>query len=155
MHAKRILVVAILAYLIAWPLPSLIVAIDSPLGLSTEVVRGWQATRWALSPLWPGGDRVDAGLPLRLLILASGLTNLLFVVVAGMAWRSHGVPRALGWAVWGAVLVDLQWLVYARADVQELRIGYYLWVGSFVLLAIALGRRQHATPLDPPPAPAA
>jgi hypothetical protein len=148
MNWKRILIAAIVTYLLAWPLPSLVVSIDSPLGLSTEVVRGWQATRWALSPLWPGGEGIDAGLPLTLLIAASGLSNVVFMVAAAMAWRSHGVPRALAWAVWGAVLVNLQWLVYARADVRELRIGYYLWVCSFVLLAIALGRHKRATPLE-------
>jgi hypothetical protein len=155
MNWKRILLAAVVTYLLAWPLPSLVVSIDSPLGLSTEVVRGWQATRWALSPLWPGGERIEAGFPLTLLILASGLSNLLFVAAAVMAWRSHGVPRALAWAVWGAALVNMQWFVYARADVRELRIGYYLWMCSFVLLAIALGRLRRATPPDPSARPQA
>ena len=148
MIGKRILLIAVLAYLLAWPLPSLLVTFTALGGPTTEVIRGWEATRWALSPVWPGGRHFGAGWLHTLLILASGLSNLVFVLAAWLAWRRPlQVPRNLAWAVWGAAVVDLHWLVFAGAGASNLRIGYYLWVGSFALLALALGRLHRESPL--------
>ena len=156
MTGKRILLIATLVYLLAWPLPSLVVTFTAFGGPTTEVIRGWEATRWALSPLWPDGRHFGASWLHTLLIVASGLSNLLFVVVAWLAWRRPlQVPRSLGWAVWGATLVDLHWLVFAGAGVSNLRIGYYLWVSSFALLALALARLQREGPSASSSKPAA
>ena len=42
-------------------------------------------------------------------------------------------------AMWVAIAANLVWLGEARSD---LRIGYYLWVSSFVILELALHERR-------------
>jgi hypothetical protein len=154
MPGKRILLAAVVAYLLAWLLPSLVVTIGGPFGPTTAVIRGWEATRWALSPLWPGDPSITPGWR-TLLIAASGLTNLLLVVAVVFAARwPQRITRGLAAAFWAAALLNTLWFLSAGLDRGQLRIGYYLWVSSFVLMAVALGEIRRARPRGTTPAPA-
>lgn len=155
--AKHLLTAAIVAYLLAWPLPSLVISDPGPFAPYTHAVRGWEATRSALLPVWPRQHAsVTAGWFRQLLMVASALTNLLFVTAALVAGvRPQRVPRWLAGAVWIAALVNLHWLVGSKSDRDMFRLGYYLWVTSFVWLAIALGRIRQMRPTEAPPRPAA
>lgn len=108
---------------------------------------GWQAFRVALSPLWPyEGTRFD---PLFrawhdvALIVASGLTNVVFVLALFdiLVTRRVG-DRALATVLLAAAVVDLHWLVRAGAQAGQLQVGYYVWIAAFVLLAIAASMRR-------------
>jgi hypothetical protein len=107
--------------------------------LATGGVPGWQAFRLALSPIWRL-DNVQADSALAAVVATvSGLTNLL-VPVAVVALlrvpRGTRTPRLLGWLLLGAAALNSTWFVLG-ADRWELRIGYYLWVFSFLVLGIA------------------
>jgi hypothetical protein len=127
MNASRVaLLAAVLACVAGWLTP----VVDDYLG--------WQAFRVALSPLWPFEQfRIEPGW-LLVLSVASALTNLLFVVLAAVLVRD-AVRRAriVLWAAAGATLLNLHWPISMGAQRAELELGYFVWVCSFALLALA------------------
>jgi hypothetical protein len=70
---------------------------------------------------------------------ASVVTNVVFVV--GSPWAllrgSRSLRRMFAWAAAASFLVNAHWYVLSTADVW-LRIGYFLWWWSFLLLAVGL-----------------
>jgi hypothetical protein len=94
MNESRIaLLVAAAANVAGWLMP----VVDDYLG--------WQAFRVALSPLWPFEQfRIEPG-ALLLLSVASGLTNVLFLVLgAALAARPQRYGRVVLWAAAAATL---------------------------------------------------
>jgi hypothetical protein len=121
-----------------------VAAIANALGWVLPVIdnyRGWQAFRVAFSPVWPFEQfRLEPG-PLMLLSVASALTNALFVVLGvvlliGLAQRQTRA-RAVLWAAAGATLLNLHWPISMAESGVALKSGYFVWVGSFALLALA------------------
>jgi hypothetical protein len=100
--------------------------------------RGWQAFRVALSPLWPYQDfRIEPGL-LLVLSVASALTNVLFVALAAvLALQGERRARIVLWAAAGATLLNLHWPISMGEESARLENGYFIWVCSFALLALA------------------
>jgi hypothetical protein len=77
---------------------------------------------------------------LMILSVASALTNVVFVglavaLVAGFA-RTAARARAVLWIAAGAALLDLHWPISMGENRVELEPGYFIWVGSFALLAL-------------------
>jgi hypothetical protein len=127
MNESRIaLLVAVVANVAGW----LMHVVDDYLG--------WQAFRVALSPLWPFEEfRIEPG-PLLVVSVASALTNPLFVVLGALlAARPQRYAKAVLWAATGATLLNLHWPISMGAQRSELEIGYFVWVCSFALLALA------------------
>lgn len=127
MNASRAtLIAAIVANALGWVLP---VVYDD---------RGWRAFRAALSPLWPyEGFRIEPGL-LLVLSVASALTNLLFVaLVAVLVLGGARHAKAVLCAAAGATLLDLHWPISMGEQRGLLESGYFVWVSSFALLALA------------------
>ena len=127
---------------------------------ATDAVLGWEAFRYALSPLVPFrqlGTLGDHAIPAVL----SALTNPMFLLLFAL-WLTRQMFRP-GLFVRIAIacfLLDLYWLVHAwrDGDLASLRIGYFLWLGAFaLLLATAIvsafeARRTSRTPTaDTPP----
>jgi hypothetical protein len=119
------LLAAVVANVLGWLLP---VVYDD---------RGWQAFRVALSPFWPYEDfRIEPG-PLLVLSVASALTNVLFVALAVvLVLRAHRA-RAILWAAAAATLLNLHWPISMGDERRLLESGYFIWVSSFALLALA------------------
>jgi hypothetical protein len=122
---RTALLAAIVANVLGWVLPAV------------YGEAGWRAFRASLSPLWPyEGFRLDPGLLLWLSV-ASGLTNLLFAVLAaGLALR----PDRARWVLWSAAaatLLNLHWPFSMGGERRLLQAGYFVWVASFALLALA------------------
>jgi hypothetical protein len=118
------LAAAVIANVLGWALP----VIDD--------YRGWQAFRVAFSPVWPFEQfRLEPGL-LWVLSVASALTNVLFVALAVLLLLGRHARLVL-WAAAGAALLDLHWPISMGAQRAELESGYFIWVCSFVLLALA------------------
>ncbi len=136
MGAPRIaLVAALVANLLGWVLP---VVRDEP---------GWRAFRVALSPLWPYEDfRIEPGL-LLVLSVASALTNVLFVALAAVL-VVEGARRAklVLWAAAAATLLNLHWPISMGGESRLLQSGYFVWVCSFALLALAAFLAVRSTP---------
>ena len=127
MNESRVaLLAAVVANVAGWLMP----VVDDYLG--------WQAFRVALSPLWPFEQfRIEPG-PLLVLSVASGLTNLLFVVLgATLAARPQRYGKVVLWAAAAATLLNLHWPISMGAERDELELGYFVWVCSFALLALA------------------
>jgi hypothetical protein len=127
MNESRVaLLAAVVANVAGWLMP----VVDDYLG--------WQAFRVALSPLWPFEQfRIEPG-PLLVLSVASGLTNLLFVVLgATLAARPQRYGKVVLWAAAAATLLNLHWPISMGAERDELELGYFVWVCSFAVLALA------------------
>jgi hypothetical protein len=123
--SRAALLAAIVANVLGWVLP---VVYDN---------RGWHAFRVALSPLWPYEDfRIEPGL-LLVLSVASALTNVLFVVLALVLVLRDGRARIVLWAAAAATLLNLHWPISMGDESRLLESGYFIWVSSFALLALA------------------
>jgi hypothetical protein len=120
---------AALAHALGWYLPVI------------QDYRGWQAFRVAFSPVWPFQEfKIEPG-GFLLLSVASAATNLLFVVLAVALVTGFAATRrrALGllWVAVAATLLDLHWPLTTRGAPVTLASGYFVWVASFALLALA------------------
>jgi hypothetical protein len=119
----------------AWFLPVVQEGITLPQGLP-----GWQAFRVAACAVWPYGDFHTDGWLNAVLSTVSALTTLLFVL--GSAWVVVGGSRTLhrvsAWIAASAFIVNAHWFVSFGSDRMDLRVGYFLWWSSFVLLALGL-----------------
>jgi hypothetical protein len=133
-RAHVVLLVSIVAHVLGWALPVM------------NDYRGVHAFRVALSPLWPyerSGTQfhIPAG-RLVYLSVASGLTNVVFAVVAIAALvgavQTRFRQRAAVWVVGAATLLNLHWPISMGDSASGLRVGYYAWIASFVLLLLAV-----------------
>jgi hypothetical protein len=126
MSASRLaLFAALVANVLGWVLPA----------VYNEA--GWRAFRAALSPLWPyEGFKLDPGL-LLVLSVASALTNVLFAVLAVMLVLRAERARLVLWLAAAATLLNLHWPFSMGAERRLLEAGYFVWVASFALLALA------------------
>ena len=124
--SRAVLVAAIVANVLGWVLPV------------ARGYHGWQAFRIALSPLWPYEQfSIEPGLVL-VLSVASGLTNVLFAALAAvLALPSPRYARPVLRAAAGATLLNLHWPITMGAERAALESGYFVWVCSFALLALA------------------
>ena len=124
--SRATLIAAIVANILGWVLPA----------FSDE--RGWSAFAFALSPLWDYRSFQSEPFALLAFIVASALTNVLFVVLAavlvvGQLRRAKPVL----WAAAAATLLNLYWPILLEADRARLETGYFIWVSSFALLALS------------------
>ena len=145
---RRFLLAVGAAYVLAWVLPSAVV--DFSPFIRELVLDGVGATRQALAPIWPlpgiGTHGTWWGLTLS---VTSAFTNVVCVVVFIHAWRLTSPAsltamasvrqRPFRWAVWAvgaSAVVNLFW--FFAWYFEDLREGYYLWLLSFVTLAMLL-----------------
>ncbi len=125
-----------LVHAVAWLVPVHKYGVRLPRG-----VPGWEAFRLALSPLWPyEGSGWTGSWYGNVIISASALTNVVMLVsVPIVLARSGRVRRVVAWAAIAAVVLNSYWFI-ADPDRVELRIGYYLWWLSFLMLGVGLLR---------------
>lgn len=123
---------AVVAHALGWALP---VARD---------YRGWQAFRVAFTPVWPYEQfRIEPGWLLALSV-ASALTNALFVAL--VVWLVLGSrPRLVALAALGALLINLHWPLSMGGQRAALASGYFVWLASFGLLALAAALKPAST----------
>ena len=127
LNASRVaLLAAVVANVLGWVLPA----------YSEE--RGWSAFVFALSPLWDYSSFRGQSVALLAFIVASALTNVLFVALAALLvlGKTRHVRLAL-WAAAAATLLNLNWPILLEADRARLESGYFIWVTSFALLALS------------------
>ena len=132
--AILISVVAALLYGIAWFLP----VAEGGSRYGDGVLPGWEALRVALSPLWSYREFVTEGSVHSSVSVASGLTNVLFVAALMAMVQQRSGARSIWWigaALLLAVVINAQWLVISPV---ELKVGYYCWLASFMLLAVGI-----------------
>ena len=127
-----VLMPAWLAYALSWLLPT----VESPSDLAVGLY-GWGALRVALSPVWPyKGIGVEGYW--SILSVASALSNL--VMLASPLALLHHSSRSARMHRYGAIVVFLlnAWWPLSFGSFEGLRAGYFVWWGSFGLLAIAM-----------------
>jgi hypothetical protein len=125
-----------LVHVAAWFLPVVTEGVTLPDGLP-----GWQAFRVAASAVWPQPDVTIDTWYKAVLFTISAVTTLLFI--AGSVWAvwsgSRAVRQASPWIATFAFVVNAHWYVlYGSSARNDLRIGYFLWWLSFLLLALGL-----------------
>ena len=137
-RARWLLLAAIVAYALGWALPVM------------DDYRGVHAFRVALSPLWPYEKfKIPPG-SLVYLSVGSALTNVVFAIVAiaalSGAARTRSRQLVAVWIVGAATVLNLHWPISMGDSAAGLRVGYYAWIASFVLLLLAvhpaIARRQ-------------
>jgi hypothetical protein len=122
--SRAVLVAAVVANVLGWVLPA---AAD---------VRGYRAFGLSLSPLWAFDEFEGEPLWFLIMMVGSGLTNVLFVGLAVQLFRRR-VSKPMLWAAAAATLLNLHWVITMEDDRRYLESGYFIWVCSFALLALA------------------
>jgi hypothetical protein len=122
--SRAVLVAAVVANVLGWVLPA---AAD---------VAGYRAFGLSLSPLWAYTEFDDEPIWFLSLMVGSALTNLLFVVLVVQLFRGRASKPVL-WAAAAATLLNMHWVFTMEADRRYLASGYFIWVCSFALLALA------------------
>jgi hypothetical protein len=73
---------------------------------------------------------------LLILMVGSALTNVVFVGLVALLVRG-GTSKVVLWAAAAATLLNLHWVITLESDRRFLEAGYFIWVCSFALLALA------------------
>ena len=125
-----------LVFTATWFLPVVKEGVTLPQGLP-----GWQAFRVTASAVWPLADATIDTWYKALLFTISGITTLLFF--PGSAWAvssgSRTLRQAFAWAATSAFVVNAHWYVlYGGSAREDLRVGYFFWWFSFLLVALGL-----------------
>jgi hypothetical protein len=119
----------------AWFLPVVREGVTLPQGLP-----GWQAFRVAACAVWPYEGWHVEGWYNTVLSTVSAITTLLFVL--GSVWvvlrGSRKLQRTSAWIAASAFIVNAHWYVRFGSSRMDLRVGYFLWWFSFILLALGL-----------------
>ncbi len=125
---------AFLVHALAWLLPVVKDGVTLPDGLP-----GWQAFEMAAYEVNKG--KID---PWYFVVLStiSAVTTILFVLGAGwvVAIRSRILRRVSAWIAACAFIINAHWVLWLvfAPDRFNLRVGYFLWWASFLLLAMGL-----------------
>lgn len=124
-----------LTHAAAWFLPVVVEGATFPHGLP-----GWQAFRVASCAVWRCEDIKFEHWYNAVFAAASAATTPLFIL--GSVWvvwfGSQTVRRASAWIAAAAFVINAHWYIFFGADRKDLRIGYFLWWLSFLLLALGL-----------------
>jgi hypothetical protein len=130
----------------AWFLPVIKGGVTLPDGLP-----GWEAFRIASCALWPcRGTTFDTWYGAAL-SSASSITTILFVLASPwvVLCGLRSLRRASAWAAATAFIVNAHWYVLFGSGRSDLRMGYYLWWLSFLVLAIGLFDLSRGDPPRP------
>ena len=133
---RKILIVGLFTYVVAWFLP----VITSGTTLASGRLPGWEALRLALVPIVPYHGFTSSMSWGSVFSVISGLTNLLMVGGAFILLRTAGpAPRFLSVSLAAAAALNTWW--YFEGSLRaDLLIGYYMWVLSFFIVAVASRR---------------
>jgi len=134
-RAHLLILVAWLLHAAAWFLP-----VVKDMATFPSELPGWEAFRAASGAVWPyEGIHFNSGFS-AVLATVSAVATVVFIF--GSPWvvlrGSHSLGRASAWATATAFIVNAHWYVLFGRDRSDLRIGYFLWWFSFLLLAIGL-----------------
>jgi len=124
-----------LVHTVAWFLPVLKEGVTFPHGLL-----GWEAFRVAASAVWPYENIEFEARYYAVLATISAVTTPLFIFSS--VWVVLRGTRALrhvsAWVATIAFIFNVHWYVLFGSDRKNLRIGYFLWWLSFLLVALGL-----------------
>lgn len=133
--------IAIATFAVSWFLP----VHRAGAKMGGDELPGVQAFRLALSRVLDLRGTTLTDLPMAVIAPASALTNFWFVIAAFLLLRRPARPRPVAkWGLLVSVVLNLFWFTLA-GDRWDLRAGYYLWLASFVMLAVAAFDRGEAS----------
>ena len=136
-RAHFLILLAGLLHAASWFLP----AVKGFLGSKLDHgIPGWSVFLAATCALRPcEGTSVDPWYGTAISVIGV-VTTVLFVLVSPwIVWRaSRNLRRAAALVATAAFVVNSQWYVFYVPDRSDLGVGYFLWCGSFGLLAIGL-----------------
>jgi hypothetical protein len=129
----------------AWFLPTLKAQDVRP------AIPGWEATRLAACAIWPCGDIQFQTVHHAVLATMSVVTTLLFVLCS--PWvvlrGSQSLRRWSAWVAAAAFVFNMHWIVIFGPQRSQLAVGYFVWLLSFLLLAVGLFVSSSDTPVGP------
>jgi hypothetical protein len=103
-------------------------------------VAGWKAFRLAACAIWPSEEVQFQTVHHEVLATLSVITTLFFVLCS--PWvvlrGSRLLRRWSAWVAAAAFIFNMHWIILFGPQRSQLAIGYFLWLLSFLLLAIGL-----------------
>jgi hypothetical protein len=100
---------------------------------------GWQAMRFAWDLLRGEDGGSDKGSSTKRVLLGlTSVTNVAMLLTALVLFLSlRGVPRLLGVLLLACAVLNFGWVYLTDAAFRDgLRLGYWMWAGSFALAGI-------------------
>ena len=138
------------AYLTALFLPAvdwIVVGTKLQPGSASDTLPGWQALLAAVSQVPVIWEASTLGRAVRAaLSTLSGLTNIILVLgLVALIWRALVLRGRFGVrlevALWVAATINTHWFLYLGEEYpvrSALRVGYFVWLGCFVVLALVI-----------------
>ena len=104
------------------------------------MVPGWKAFRYSACAVWPCEGIQFETLHHAVLATISVITTLFFLLCSPLVVLrgSRVLQKSAAWAAAAAFLVNTHWIIIFGEKKSELTVGYFLWLSSFLLLAIGL-----------------
>jgi hypothetical protein len=135
------MIVGAFIYVLAWLLPALKHKFDF-LGISSvDTYYGWNAFLFTLTSKLPDKDSSFLEWYAYFITKGSALSNFIMTGTLLDVFLNTGyLHPAIQTALFACAVLNTIWLF--GENVRDLRIGYYLWVGSFFLIAAALATRS-------------
>lgn len=123
-----------LCYLVAWFVPVIKDGVTLPTGIP-----GWQAFYVALNAFMPSGQLAFNHWWIQFLVGTSAVSNALFLVaLVGLFLKKRSFLIVMGCLSLVSYAINSHWFIMFGRERSDLRIGYYLWWVSFILLGFAL-----------------
>lgn len=137
---KSLVLIGAASYFLAWFVP----VVEGGNDLTSGTLPGWQAFRYALSPIWSYEDLDLSARFLRpvwywsLLCVVTGLTNFVLLWALFRIILRPNQPRPLLRATLFACCAFNTWFLLVP-DRGALKLGYYMWAIAFFLMAAGIG----------------
>ena len=105
-----------------------------------QAVAGWQAFRLAACAIWPC-EKVEFQTPHHAVLATVSVTTTLVFVLCSPWVVLRGTQALRRWSAWvatAAFVLNMHWIVTFGPQRSQLAVGYFVWLLSFLLLAIGL-----------------
>ena len=129
-----LILLAWILYVASWFLPVLNATDVHP------VVPGWRAFRYAACGVWPCEGMEFQTLHHAVLATLSVLMTALFLFCSlWIALRgARSLRRPFAWIATAGFALNTHWIVIFGSERSTLTIGYFVWLSSFLFLALGL-----------------
>jgi len=149
----KILLIALILFVVSFFLPAYHLSYDEFWGPTDELFSGYECALICL--LGPWSDSISADIAWHAYYFSFSFSNIAMIVLVPLlatVFRRKRVPLLIKVIQVILIMHVLSWLVIqiAYGQIGDVRIGYYLWLGSMCMVLWCSLRRRNVEPASAP-----